>query len=293
MNNILIIGGNGNLGNQLMKLLPNAVSWGRADADITNLESVQNKFAELQAIDTIINCAAYNDLDAAEDNPEQAFALNAKAPEILAELAKANDCAFVQFSTGYVFSGEDGSTNHDETAAPSPNSVYAQSKLAGEEAVQKVGGKYYIIRTNVLFGPAGQSDAVKPSVVDIMRRIGSEKHHLRGITDEHSNFTYTPDLAAATVNLFQQNPASGIFHLINEGSGSWYDLAKQIFVSLGWNVLDSNTESVAEREIVIEKITGSEYPRKAKRPKNAVLVNTKLPKLRSWQDALNEYLTSE
>jgi dTDP-4-dehydrorhamnose reductase len=293
MEKVLILGGRGNLGNQIAQLIPGALVWDRSDLDVTNAAEVAAKFATIPDVNVVINCAAYNDLDAAEENPAPAFALNETAPRILAEVCKHYGMTLIQYSTGYVFSGEDGVISHYENAEPSPNSVYAQSKLAGERAIQAVGGKYYILRTNVLFGPMGPSESAKKSVVDVMKTIGSEKKKLRGITDEFSNFTYTPDLAKATVDLIDALPEYGVYHLVNEGYGSWYDLSKGIFEAMGWKVLDNDLpegEMLPNQTIVIEKITGADYPRKAKRPTSAVLENTKLPKLRSWQDALAEYL---
>lgn len=297
--NILILGGKGNLGNQLAKLLPGALVWDRDDLDVTDPIAVTTKFNDLgqaKKIDTVINCTAFNDLDAAEENPGLAVTLNVTAPRMLAEAAKQHNLTFVHYSTGYVFSGEDGVNEHPETAMPNPNSVYAASKLAGEQAVQSVGGRYYILRTNVLFGPMGPGEAAKKSVVDVMYNIGKEKKKLRGIINEFSNFTYTPDLARATVELLQAKPPYGLYHMTNEGFGSWYDLSKAIFTLSGWQVLDSEPigglDALPERTIVIEKITGDQYPRAAKRPTSAVLQNTKLPTLRSWQEALKEYLTS-
>lgn len=292
MQNVLIIGGKGNLGNQISKLIPNALCWDRDELDITDELAVQQTLESLEDVQVIINCAAYNDLDSAEDHPELAFTLNESAPKYLAQAAKNKNAVFVHFSTGYIFSGSQKEI-HSETDLPDPNSVYAQSKLAGEKAVEQVGGKYYILRTNLLFGPQGPSQSAKKSVVDTMKDMGISKKHLRGIIDEQSNFTYTPDLAAATVNVLHTQPTFGIYHLVNEGYGSWYDLARQIFTTLGWIIYDEPRVEMPDYAIIIEKITGADYPRKAKRPISAVLINTKLPKIRPWQEALKEYLANE
>ena len=291
MRKVYIIGGKGNLGNQIYKLIPEAICWDSNDLDVTSEVAVQKKLQDLTSEDVVINCAAYNDLDAAEDNPAAAFALNEDAPRFLAEAINKTQSTFIHFSTGYVFSGEQKEV-HSENDTPDPNSVYAKSKLAGEKSVENVGGKYYIIRTNLLFGPQGPSRNSKKSVVDVMRGIGTEKKYLRGIVDEQSNFTYTPDLAKATVDILKDRPLFGIYHLVNEGYGNWYELAHQIFTSLGWDVLNEPKEPLSDRAIIIEQISGTDYPRKAKRPTSAVLINTKRPLLRSWQEALNEYLNS-
>ena len=288
MKQTLIIGAYGNLGHQLSQLLPNAIQWDRDSIDITNREEVIQKIANLTNLGLIINCAAYNDLDTAEDAPDIAFKLNTEAPGYLAEAALIHDAIFVHYSTGYVFSGTN-QTGHTEIETPDPNSVYAQSKFNGEEVVKKSGVKHYIIRTNVLFGPKAPSPVAKPSVVDTLKNVGEQKHHLKCITDELSNFTFTPDLAHKTLDLIKDNKPFGIYHLTNEGYGSWYDLAREIFTIQGWGILDEGT-TPQENQIVIEKIVSADYPRKAKRPKSAVLVNTKTEKLRPWQEALREHL---
>ena len=293
MNNVLLLGSNGNLGAQLKQLLPDAIGWDRSDIDVTDYTALKEKIAALpNKPQVIINCIAFNDLDAAETNPDIAYLLNRDVPQQLSGLANELDATLVHFSTGYVFSGG-LKPIHDENDQPDPNSVYAESKLAGEQAIKNTAKKYYIVRTNVLFGPQGPSEASKKSVVDVMRDIGMEKKMLKGITDEQSNFTYTPELAQATIDLITEAPEFGLYHIINEGHGSWYDLSAEIFKAMGWNVLEEgDVESLPEKTIVIAKITGDQYPRPAKRPVSAVLINTKRPKLRSWQDALADYLNS-
>lgn len=286
---ILILGAAGNLGSRLMRLLPNAIGYDRKDFDLTNFELAKVKLAEHGSqIKAIINCVAYNDVDGAETKPEVAELLNVKVPEFLAQQAKALNVPFYHFSTGYVFSGEKPS--YSENDLPSPLSVYATTKAAGEAVVMQAWEKTYVIRINALFGFQGSSDSSKPSVVDIMKKIGEEKKFLRGITDEVNSFTFIPDLANEIVKFLTEEPAYGIYHVVNAGTGSWYDLAKEIFLAQGWQVQEGTQPADGSKTIVIEKIVGSQYPRPAKRPAYAVLENTKRPQLRFWQEALREYL---
>lgn len=288
MNNILILGAKGNLGSQLRLLLPHATAWDRDDIDLTDTENAQEKIKSIEGLEAIINCVAYNDVDGAESNTEIAITLNVKVPTMLAKLATELNIPLMHFSTGYVFSGK--KTSYDETDKPDPVSIYGHTKADGEHAVKENAKHYYIVRTNLLFGPKGESDASKQSVVDIMREVGTTQHHLKGITDEISSFTYTPELAKASIHLLQSKKPSGVYHLVNEGAGSWYDLAVEIFTILDWNITEIPLPEPKDKLIAIEKVSSDSFVRAAKRPTHAVLNNTKLTKLRTWQSALTIYL---
>jgi dTDP-4-dehydrorhamnose reductase len=291
MDTILILGAQGNLGCQLKKIIPSHIAWSRGDADLTNPQEAREKILALQGhISGIINCVAYNDVDGAESNTILARSLNTELPRTLAHIANELDIPLLHYSTGYVFSGNKRSYNELDT--PNPISVYGQSKADGEQAVAEIAKKYYIIRTNLLFGPKGASEASKRSVVDTMYTVGLAQHHLKGITDEYSSFTYTPDLAKASYELLAEKAQSGMYHIINEGSGSWYGLAVEIFTQLGWDITEIPLAEPKDRLIAIEKVTSDAFTRPAKRPKHAVLENTKLKKLRTWQEALKDYLTT-
>lgn len=296
MNNILILGASGNLGTQLKFIFPKAITWDSNDVDVTNFEVLENKILSCSDLSIIINCVAYNDVDGAESNEQLAFLLNRDVPKKLADLAKQSNSILIHFSTGYVFSGRD-KIEHLENDAPDPISTYGKSKAAGEQEILKIAGRNYIIRTNLLFGPAGTSSKAKPNVIDTMRRIGIEKRKLNGITDEYCNFSYTPDLAEATGILIHKVESEkldpGIYHLTNEGYGSWYELAKAIFENMGWEIFnEGDPTKLAENAIIIQPISSANYPRPAKRPKSAVIINTKLDRLRAWQDALKDYLNT-
>ena len=131
----------------------------------------------------------------------------------------------------------------------------------------------------MIFGPKGESDLSKKSFVDLMRDLSAKRDTIQAVSDEINSVTYAPDLAAGTANLLASLPEPGIYHLTNSGSASWFDLAAEIFRITGKN-------------INLLPVPSTHFPRKALRPAKAVLHNTKLPELRSWQEALAEFLGS-
>lgn len=269
---IVILGAKGMVGQQLVKLLPDAFAFDREGLDVTNFDLLRSKLIEIKP-DVIINCVAYNDVDGAETNREQAFLLNFDVVKNLFKIANELNATLVHFSTGYVFHGM--AEGYNEKAEPFALSAYAESKAAGEAAA-KFAKKYYLIRTNVVFGPPGTSEHSKKSFVDIMLSL-SGKPELKVVNDETNSITYAPDLAKNVVELLKSNAPFGIYHIVNEGQATWYEFATEIFRQKG----------VA---IKLIPVPGTEFPRPAKRPVRVVLNNTKLPKLRTWQEALKEYL---
>jgi dTDP-4-dehydrorhamnose reductase len=275
MKNILILGAHGNLGCQIARLYPEAVLLDREEVDALDtgglyqaLDSFQSKF------DVLINCVAYNDVDGAEENKDLAHKLNAQLPRQLAVWCRENGKTFLHISTGYVFSGHKES--YIENDLPDPISVYGQSKAEGERLALDTNPNTYIVRTNLLFGLKGTSLAAKPSVVDVMFERGNSTKLLKGIDNEFASFTYTPDLAKGISGLVENHLNFGIYHIVNSGFGSWYDLASEIFRE--------------NPTVTVEKVLAESFVRKAKRPKFSVLENTKLPKFRPWQEVLCEYL---
>lgn len=290
MSKVLILGANGNLGVQLCKVIVDNIAWDRADVDVTDAQALRDKILGLRGeISAIINCVAYNDVDGAETNPELAQKLNVDLPSQLAALANELDITLLHYSTGYVFDGQQDSYN--EADEPSPLSVYGRSKADGEKAVTDVAKKFFVVRTNLLFGPKGESEISKRSVVDTLREVGTARKILSAGDDAISSFTYTPDLALASHDFLLSDQPSGIYHLVNEGQGSWYDLAYEIFTILGWQIVEQEDQLIdGENIICIKRVSVDTFNQPAKRPKKAILANTKLPKLRSWQEALAEYL---
>jgi dTDP-4-dehydrorhamnose reductase len=255
-------------------------AWDLADIDITDEQSVNKKIKEIDP-DVVINAAAYNAVDKAEEEEgfKVAMAVNAEGPKHLAEACKKVSAVFATFSSDYVFQG-DKKEGYRETDKPDPISKYGQSKYSGEKNVQKVGGKYFIIRTQKLFGKEGTGKEVKKSFVDTMIELSKRLPELKVVDEEVSCFTYTPDLAKATRFLLEGNYPPGIYHIANAEPCTWYQCAKNIFEILG-------------KHIKLIPVPASEFPRPAKRPQHSVLLNTKLPPLRSYKEGLKEYLSTK
>jgi dTDP-4-dehydrorhamnose reductase len=276
MRRVLILGAKGTLGGQLLKLYPEAVGWDCEDVDVTHFASLRAKVAGLGYVpDAVINCVAFNDVDGAEEHEALALALNAEYVGKLARYAAELRIPLVHYSTNYVFDGVKG--EYAEADPPSPLSAYARSKRRGEELAAEAGGECYVVRTAVIFGPKGQSGASKKSFVDIMLDLSATRDTIRAVADEVNSLTYAPDLARGTARLLAERPAPGLYHVTNSGEASWYDLAREVFRAAG-------------RNVNVLPVPATEFPRKALRPPRAVLLNTKLPPLRPWQDALGEFL---
>lgn len=263
------------LGGQLLKVFgENSVGWDREEMDVTSFADLRFKIKDLSPA-AVINCVAYNDVDGAEEKGELAYLLNEDVPANLSEICNALNIPLVHFSTNYVFG--QGAGEYKEDSEPSPNSVYAKSKLAGELAVVKTSKSYYVIRTAVLFGPKGESGLSKKSFVDIMLDLAAKTDTIKAVQDEVNSLTYAPDLARAVKVLLDYKHPYGTYHFTNSGTASWYDLAKEIF-------------KITRKEIKLLPVSAKEFPRKASRPVKSVLINTKFIEFRPWQEALEEFL---
>ncbi|HEY1217977.1 MAG: dTDP-4-dehydrorhamnose reductase [Bryobacteraceae bacterium] len=275
---VLILGAKGTLGGQLVKLYPQAAGWDREDIDVLDFPALRAKVAGLRpAPDAVINCVAFNDVDGAEDRPEAAMALNAGFPGRLAQFTGELGVPLVHYSTNYVFDGAKG--EYGEADLPAPLSSYGRSKQRGEQLIAESGGRCYIVRTAVLFGPKGESDLSKKSFVDLMLDLSAKRDTIQAVSDEINSITYAPDLAAATRDLLDAPPPHGIYHVANSGGVSWFDFALEIF-------------RIAGRKVTVLPVPSTHFPRKATRPAKAILLTTKLPPQRPWQAALAEFLAS-
>ncbi len=267
------------LGGALLKVFnKEALGWDREEADATDFKNLKLKIENLKIKPTaVINCIAYNDVDGAEENQQTAFLLNEEVPKNLALICNELNIPFVHISTNYVFDGEKG--EYVEADEPKPLSMYGKSKRAGELIVIGSCQKYYIVRTAVLFGEKGLSEKSKKSFVDIMLNLAKEKTQVKAVKDEINSITYIQDLAQGIKNLLDNKFPYGIYHITNSGSASWYEFAREIF-------------DIKNIKIELLPVLASEFFRKAGRPKKAVLINTKLPPMRAWQEALKEFLIS-
>lgn len=278
----LVIGSKGMLGQAFLKLLKE-MGWehqglDREEIDITDARQVDERVSDFGP-KLIINTAAYNAVDKARGEPEIVMAVNGLAVGYLAEAAKKSGAIFIHFSSDYVFDGLN-KEGYNEEAKPNPVSVYGESKLAGEEALQKAakedGFEWYLIRTSRLFGPPGISQGTKKSFPATMIDLAKEREEISGIDAEVSSPTFVNDLVKQVLEIIESQP-SGIYHLTNSGTCTWYEYAKAALESVGL-------------QTKIKPVGADAFPRKAKRPAYSVLLSTKLPPMRPWQEALDEFL---
>lgn len=280
---VLILGSQGNLGSQLMaygqQLGHDIIGWDRDDVDLLDWPTTESKLASLE-IEVIINTVAYNAVDAAETEPGRSLAnsLNRDLVDNLATYCQIHKIVLVQYSTDYVFSG-DQITGYQENDQPAPLNQYGFSKAAGEQALISRGSNlnYYLIRTSKLFGPQGSSPSAKASFFDIMLKLAKSGDELKGVDAEASCFTYTPDLAQATWQLLEQKSATGIYHIVNSQPVTWFGALVEL-------------KKIAGFANMVQPINSSDLPRPAKRPEYSALLMTKLPALRNYNEALKEYL---
>lgn len=274
----------GMLGQELVHVFEDAeaLAWDRAHVDITDAAAVHAAVAAAQP-DLLINAAAYNAVDTAEEAPAVADAVNGTAVGVLAATAATIGATFVHYSTDFAFDGtkRDGYAEDD---APGPVNAYGRSKLLGERALLEVaarspGWRWYLIRTTRLFGRQGVSPNTKRSFVDTMVTLSATKNRLELIDEEVSSPTYAPDLAHATRHIIDCALPSGIYHRTNAGSCTWYGFAKEILRISNW------------RGTAVP-VPASAFPRPAKRPAFSMLRTTKLLPMRRWEEALAEYLTT-
>ena len=272
----LIIGAKGMLGQELAKIFKSydLHLWDREEIDITVVDMVRDKVAKLNP-DLIINAAAYNLVDNCETDFELAKKINYDGPVNLAKAAQAIGATLVHYSTDYVFEGtkKDGYREYD---LPAPVSKYGESKYLGEEVLEH-NPATYLIRTSRLFGRQAVSSGAKKSFVEVMIKLAKEKPELELVNEELSCPTYVVDLAWQTKALIESNEPMGIYHVTNDGACNWLEFAQEIFR------LSGHTPRVVP-------VSGDKFPRPAKRPAYSALINTKLPKMRSWQAALKDFL---
>ena len=285
--NILVTGANGQLGTEIRNLSEgmghrfifsdvNAVP-GRETVylDITNLEAIRIVCAS-EAVDVIVNCAAYTDVAKAEDDIGFADLLNHVAPGNLASVARERGATLIHISTDYVFHG-DVSVPYREDDEPHPLGVYGSTKLQGEDAVRSSGCKYLIFRTAWLYSPYGKN------FVKTMRRLTEEKPLVKCVFDQVGTPTYAADLAAVILKVIADGALdrTGIYHYTDEGVISWYDFAQAIARLCGHTACD------------IRPCHSDEFPSKAARPHYSVLDKTRVKEtfgveIPYWLDSLQE-----
>lgn len=279
--NILVTGANGQLGNEMRIVSQQSahhyIFTDVAELDITDAAAVEKMVAD-NDVKVIVNCAAYTNVDKAEDDRELAELLNAKAVENLAAAIRRNDGLLVHVSTDYVFGGTRNNTPCREEEAANPTGVYGETKLHGEEAVIRSGCHYLIIRTAWLYSEYGKN------FLKTMLDLTATKPELRVVFDQVGTPTYAYDLAAAIYDIIEQRKyegRDGIYHYSNEGVCSWYDFTKAIAEYAGHTACD------------IQPCHSDEFPSKVVRPSYSVLDKTKIKttfglKVPYWTDSLKQ-----
>jgi len=281
MERILVLGAKGMLGRDLVPLLQSSLKVDVVDWDIEEI-NIEDETSTVPAIENlkpgvIINAAAYTDVDGCESHREKAFAVNAEGMRHVTLGAQRCGARVVYLSTDYVFDGGKGAPYVEEDLAR-PLNVYGQSKWKGEEYVRQLSKDFLIVRTQWLYGRHGKN------FVDTILRLAREKKVLTIVDDQVGSPTYTVDLAKALAELVRQE-ARGVFNVVNKGSCSWFEFAKEIVRQSG----------LAGVEVL--PISSKELNRPAVRPAYSVLSTEKLARetgitLRPWQEAVVAYLES-
>ena len=272
----LVVGANGQLGSSLRCILKEKACYvDKDELDITDSSAV-NEFFSNNKFDAIINCAAYTAVDKAENDADLARLINVDGPKNLAKTG----CCLVHVSTDYVFDGT-SCKPYVETDMTSPNSVYGETKLLGEQAVIEFASSAVIIRTSWLYSNFGAN------FVKTMQRLGAEKESLNVVFDQVGTPTYAKDLAQVIVDILPKikNGTKEVYHFSNEGVCSWYDFAKEVMEQSNLDCKVYPIESV-------------EYPTPAKRPHYSVLNKSKIKKdfgikINHWKESLKECLKNQ
>jgi dTDP-4-dehydrorhamnose reductase len=278
----LVTGALGQLGRSLVTLLGPRVAWsgGRAELDVRDPEAVRRLVAEVGP-EVVVNASAYNKVDAAESEVQEALAVNAAGPAHLAQACRLAGALLVHVSTDYVFDGASGRP-YAEGDPPGPINAYGVSKLAGEAMVASSGCQHLVVRTSGVFG-AGGSRGKGGSFVDRILARARSGEALRVVTDQVFSPTYAPDLARGILALVDHG-ARGLFHVTNAGECSWHAFAKAALRRAG---LDAPVEEIRAADLALP----------ARRPAHSVLSNARyaslgMPMLRPWTAALEDFVSA-
>ena len=276
---VLVVGAAGRLGAAIVQAFADrpVVALTRAEIDITDPESVARTIAGA-APEAIINCAAFNDVDCAEDRAADALAVNAFAVRSLARAAEKCGAVLVHFGTDFVFDGT-ASEPYSESARPAPRSTYALSKLLGEWFALDL-PQGFVLRVESLFGAPAHWQGRRGSFDGIVDGL-AQGRDVKVFTDRVISPSYVDDVALATRHVVESGAAPGLYHCVNSGHASWYEMAVEAARILG----------VSPR---LQGVTMDEMSLKATRPRFCALANRKLADagftMPSWQDALGRWL---
>ncbi|PKP12773.1 MAG: dTDP-4-dehydrorhamnose reductase [Bacteroidetes bacterium HGW-Bacteroidetes-3] len=278
--NVLITGANGQLGLEIAGLAPNCTGYSFffADKNLLNIVSFEEveSFISKNKIDVIVNCAAYTNVDKAEDEFDLADKVNHLAVKNLGEIAKKHHLKLIHISTDYVFDGN-SEIPYTETDATNPQNAYGISKLMGEKALLGINPKNsVIIRTSWLYSEFGSN------FVKIMLKLSNEKEQISVVLDQIGSPTYAKDLALAILKIIPKinNDGTQIYHYANKGKCSWFDFAQEIM-------------KISQSNCIILPITSAAFKTKTKRPKYSLLNTEKIEQefqmeIPKWEDSLKE-----
>lgn len=268
------------LGSMLTKRLQESnhevIPTDREELDITSLENIESRLEEIQP-DALINCAAYTNVEGAEDDDTLCLLLNTTAPGLLAKATSKRNITFLHISSDFTF-GDNNPNGHNEDDQTEPNQLnkYARSKWLGDNEVMENNPNAFIARTQWIFGPGGKN------FVDIMLTLAETRDELGLVDDETGVPTYTKDVADQLIYILENKDSlkPGFYHAVNEGQATRYDQAAAVF-------------ELAGKNIKLNRVKLADFPRKAKVANYSILHNTKLPKKQSWRDAIREFIDSK
>lgn len=274
---VLVTGAKGQLGHDVVQCLE-AAGVGRysiiiVDFDLSEIDYTV-EYIRSHTPDIVIHCAAYTDVDAAEEDYEKCWTINVEVTAAIASICKELNSKMIYISTDYVFSGEED-TPYEINSKPCPLSVYGQTKLQGEREVIRLVDSHFIVRTSWAYGLNGNN------FVQSMLHIGKEQSFVSVVADQCGSPTFTEDLAVFIMELVNSEKY-GVYHATNEGYCSWAEFAQEIFKESGYPTK-------------VNFIRSDEYRTKAKRPRNSRLSKKSLDdngfaRLPEWKDALKRYL---
>ncbi|MDO4228376.1 MAG: dTDP-4-dehydrorhamnose reductase [Capnocytophaga sp.] len=284
MNTILVTGANGQLGSEIQKKVQKSVKNNYIFTDISELnitskEAIEN-FVKQHRIDIVVNCAAYTQVDKAEDDQETADLINHIAVAHLANVCKQTNAKLIHISTDYVFSG-DKNTPYTEKDTEKPLGIYGQTKFLGEEAVRKTDIPHLIFRTSWLYSTFGHN------FVKTISKLSNERPELKVVFDQVGTPTNAKDLADIIVHIIENNlfiNQQETYHFSNEGVCSWYDFALEIV-------------RFTKNSCQVKPCHSADFPSKVTRPNYSVLDKSKVKKdfnynIRHWKEALEDYFNS-
>lgn len=273
---IILLGSNGQLGWEFKQFLKDKVelfSFTHKELDILDLNSLERNFQEIHP-DIVINCAAYTNVDKAEEEQELAYNINAIGAKNVSLASYKVNAKVIYFSTDYVFDGKKGSP-YTELDEPNPISIYGKSKLSGEQFTKESNPSHLILRITWLYGING-NNFIKTAI-----KLAKSGKLLRVVNDQYGTPTYTLDVVKQTWKLIQ-NGKTGLYHSSNNGEATWFEFAKEIISCLN-----------LKAEVI--SIRTEDYPTLAKRPHYSVLENhllklKDLDIMREWKEALKDFI---